>query len=369
LPDQSPTSQRRELVRLADAIERVAPELALFLVYDRPERATERPGLERAFFTQRCVSDEQLRQTIDAFRSVGAYVRLFEGERPFIGALADGTLSKIGRRIKIVYNGIEGSIADDAFQPGRKALIPAVADSFGISCANSNAYGCALGRHKFHYLTVLAALGLPTPRTWHYRPTRGWAGGLVPPYGLKVIVKSTYESWSVGVTDESIFHVDATCTSRVTAIATEIGQAVTVQEFVSGREVCVPVLASPAPFATPPVEAILAKAPGDPDAVMTVHDNLAQGGVTHRVITDERLCVELASLARSAFEALELSGFGRIDFRVDASGRPYIFDVGVSPGLSTGSSAFASISALGLSHAEFLRSIVGASLSSQGLVT
>jgi D-alanine-D-alanine ligase len=101
---------------------------------------------------------------------------------------------------------------------------------------------------------------------------------------------------------------------------------------------------------------------------MTVHDNLAQGGVTHRVISDERLCVELASLARSAFEALELSGFGRIDFRVDASGRPYIFDVGVSPGLSTGSSAFASISALGLSHAEFLRSIVGASLSSQGLV-
>jgi hypothetical protein len=296
--DDSPTSQRRELVRLANAIERVAPELALFLVYDRPGRVAERPGLERTFFRQRCVPDEQLHQTIDAFRSIGAYVLLFEGERPFIDALGQGILSKIDRRIKIVYNGIEGSVADDGFQPGRKALLPAVADSYRISCANSNAYACALARHKFHYLSVLSGLGLPTPSVWHYRPTRGWAGGLVPPDGLKVIVKSTYESWSVGVTDESIFYVDATCTSRVTAIADEIGQAVTVQEFVAGREVCVPVLASPEPFATPPVEAILAKSPGDPDAVMTIHDNLAHGGITYRVITDERVSVELASLAR-----------------------------------------------------------------------
>jgi D-alanine-D-alanine ligase-like ATP-grasp enzyme len=72
---------------------------------------------------------------------------------------------------------------------------------------------------------------------------------------------------------------------------------------------------------------------------------------------------------RSAFEALELSSFGRIDFRVDASGMPHIIDVGVSPGLGTGGSAFASVSALGVSYPDFLRAVVAASLASLGLLT
>jgi len=353
---------------LAEAIKVMGPDLALFLVYDRPSRAQERPGLERAFFTQRCVSDEQLRQTIEAFRSIGAYVRLFEGERPFMAALADGTIHRVGRRVKVVYNGIEGSIAHDAFQPGRKALIPSVADSYGLVCANSNAYACALGRHKFHYLTVLSSLGLPVPRSWHFRPGRGWAGDMTPPADMKVIAKSTYESWSVGVTEASVFYVDASCTDRVARIAEEIGQAVTVQEFIAGSEVCVPVLAVPSRFATPAVEAVLAKAPGDPDAVMTIDDNLARGGVTYRVLTDATLDARLGTLARAAFDSLELDSFARIDFRVTSAGDPYIFDIGVSPGLSTGGSAFASIASLGFEHADFLRAVIAASLASHELL-
>lgn len=366
LPRQA--DPRAVVDRLLSAMDAVGPDLALFLIYDRPGRVGERPGLARAFFRQRCVSDEQLRQTVDAFRSIGAYVELFAGERPFIDALASGQVSRLKRRLKVAYNGIEGSIAHDAFQPGRKALLPAVADAYGLLCANSNAYACALGRHKFHYLTVLSRLGLPTPSVWHFRPERGWAGELVPPYGLRVIAKSTYESWSVGVTEESVFSVDDSCTSRVAAIAAQIGQAVTVQQFISGREVCVPVYAVPERFTTPAVEAILAKAPGDPEAIMTIDDNLARGGVTYRPYVNGQISDELARLAVLAFESLELDGFGRIDFRVDAAERPYIFDVGVSPGLSTGSSAFASLASWGISHGEFLRLVVASSLASHGLL-
>ena len=54
---------------------------------------------------------------------------------------------------------------------------------------------------------------------------------------MKVIAKSTYENWSVGVTDASIFHVDDSCDARVATIAEAIGQPVTVQQFISGTEV------------------------------------------------------------------------------------------------------------------------------------
>ncbi len=95
-------------------------------------------------------------------------------------------------------------------------------------------------------------------------------------------VKSTYESWSVGVTEESIFVVDDTCEERVAAIAEEIGQSATVQEFVAGPEVCVPVFSCPEMVVTPPIEAILTKAPGDGEAVTTIDDNLRHDGVRRR---------------------------------------------------------------------------------------
>lgn len=284
-------------------------------------------------------------------------------------ALATGRLQRVDRPLKVIYNGIEGGITTGGFEPGRKALIPAAADAYGIACANSNAYACALGRHKFHYLALLRTLGIPTPPAWHYREDVGWAAGLRPTDGVKVIAKSTYESWSVGVTERSVFVVDGDCEERVRAIAASIGQPVTVQGFVTGQEVAVPVLADPRRHTTPPVEAVLAKAPDDPEAVMTVDDNLSAGAVSYRrfgacsVLEDS-----LRELTVDVFDLLQLDAFARIDFRVDADDRPWVIDVGVSPGVSRGSSAYASLGELGFNHAEFLRLVIAMTLFSRRLL-
>lgn len=344
-----------------------APELALFLAYDRPQRAAERPALERAFFAQRCISDAQIAQTIDAFRSVGTYVELFEGEFPLMEALATGRLQGINRELKVIYNGIEGGITPGGFEPGRKALVPTVADAYGVICTNSNAYACALGRHKFHYFTVLRALGVHAPQVWHYRHPDGWAQGHAPAAGTKVIVKSTYESWAVGVTETSVFEIDGEAEQKVAAISEEIGQPVTVQEFVSGTEVCVPVLGLPDPVVTPPVEIILARAPGDADSFMTIDDNLTQGEIGYRRF-DRGPDVErqLIDSAIAAFEVLELGAFARIDFRVDSEDRAWAIDVGVAPGTARHSSATYSLAQLGFEHDAFLRVVVATTLATRG---
>jgi D-alanine-D-alanine ligase len=359
---------RERLRAIDDGLTKRGDELALFLVFDRPERAEERPGLSRAFFAQRCALDVELNHMIKVFRSIGAYVELFEGEQPLIEALADGRIESMSRPLKVVYNGIEGGIAWDGFAPGRKALIPCVVDSYGLICTNSNAYACALGRHKFHYFTVMKALGIRAPATWHYRPGRGWAGGQTPPQGTKVIVKSTYESWSVGVTEESIFVVDDECEARVAAIAEQLGQPATVQEFISGTEVCVPVFSDPGPFVTPPMETVLTKAPGDLDAFTTIHDNLQERAILHRRYDGPaEVVAELTAKALEVFDALELQAFARIDFRVDREGHAWVTDVGVSPGISDEDSAFHSLAELGLDHPSFLRVVVGATLASRGV--
>lgn len=367
MPDLPIGSERRHLLALELALRKSAAELAVFLVYDRPQRVDERPGIARAFFAERCVSDRQLEQMIDAFRSVGSYVELFHGERPLLEALANGRLGAMVQRMKIIYNGIEGGVTFDGFRPGRKSLIPAVADAYNLACSNSDAYACAVGRHKFHYFTLLRALGVPTPRAWHYRVGRGWAGDQVPPDGTRVIAKSTYESWSVGVTEDSVFTVGPSCEERVDAIARGIGQSVTVQEFVPGVEVCVPVFGTPDRFITPPVQAILAKAPGDPDAVMTIEDNLMSGGVTHRLLrASPPVLKALRQVALHTFDLLELSAFARIDFRLDAAEQVWVTDVGVSPGVGTSSSAFCSVAELGFDYQSFVRIVVATTLASLG---
>ena len=366
-PSTADSTLRQELECLERGLIDRAPELALFLAYDRPTRALERPALERAFFSQRCISDAQIAQTIDAFRSVGAYVELFEGELPLMEALATGRLQSVDRELKLIYNGIEGGITPGGFEPGRKALVPTLADAYGVICSNSNAYACALGRHKFHYFTVLRALGVRVPEVWHYGHPDGWIQERKPAPGTKVIVKSTYESWAVGVTEDSVFLVNGDSEKKVAAISEEIGQPVTVQEFVPGTEVCVPVFGLPDPIVTPPVEIILARAPEDVNAFMTIDDNLAQGEIGYRRFErGAEIDRNLAADAIAAFKILELGAFARIDFRIDDEGRAWVIDVGVAPGTARHSSATFSLAELGLNHASFLRVVVAATLASRG---
>jgi D-alanine-D-alanine ligase len=363
----SDAASRECLTALAQELVRQADDLALFLAYDRPSRVDERPALARAFFAQRCVSDRQLNQTIEAFRDVGAYVELFEGEQPFVEALAEGRLQALDRRLKVVYNGVEGGMVAGGFEPGRKALVPTIADSYGIVCSTSNAYVCALGRHKFHYLTLMRALGVRTPPVWQYAPRTGWTAGRRPPGGTKVIAKSTYESWSVGVTDQSIFVVDGACEERLTAIAEEIAQPVTVHQFVSGREVCVPIFTAPDPVITPPVEVVLDRV--SDDAVVTIHDGLREGGVSYRRFdAPASVLDELRRRALEVFALFGLESFGRIDFRVDSDGEAWLTDVAVSAGLSDESSGFRSVAELGFDHPGYLRLVIAATLAGRGLL-
>jgi D-alanine-D-alanine ligase len=362
----SPTGSAR-LRALERLLVRQADDLAFFLVYDRPEREHERPGLWRTYFADRCVSDEYLDTMIDAFRSAGSYVELFKGELAWMSALAEGRLQRLPQRLKAAFNGIGWGIGVEGFMPGRKALVPLIADAYGMTCINSDAHACAVTVHKFHSSLILGGLGILVPRTWHYRPPHGWVGH-TPPAGTRVIAKSTYEAWSVGVTDDSVFVVDETLEARVVEVANGIGQAVTVQEFIPGREVYVPVWSCPERISTPPMEAVATRAPNDPDAVMTIEDSIGGGVRFRRFDGPEELIERLGTSAFGVVDAFDLYGLCRIDFRVDDKERLWVFDIAIDPGLVVESSVFQSLAEYGFDYPAFLRTVVAATLSAKGLL-
>ena len=185
------------LRELHDQFCAAAPRLAVFLVYERPSAVEERPALARTFFAERCSTEQELSLIVASLREVGAYVEVFEGEQQFIEALASGRLSSLGREFEMIYPSIGFGITSGGFEPGRMALIPALADSYGMLCANSDAYTCALALHRYHSFVLIEAMGIEIPPVWHFRQGAGWVSE-APPAGMKVIVKSTYEAWSVG---------------------------------------------------------------------------------------------------------------------------------------------------------------------------
>jgi D-alanine-D-alanine ligase len=353
---------------LERALARRGEDLALFLVYDRPERERERPGLWRTYFARRCVSDRYLDALIDAFRSIGSYVELFSGERAWISAMAEGRLQHLPHQMKAAFNGIGWGVGSEGFMPGRKALVPLIADAYGITCVNSDAHACALTVHKFHSSLVLDGLGIRVPRTWHYRSSHGWVAA-APPVGTHVITKSTYEAWSVGVTDDSVFVVDDTVETRVDAIAERIGQPVTVQEFIPGREVYVPVWSCPERIVAPPMEAIATRARESPTAVITIEDSIRGGGVRYQPFDGpDEVIQRLGRTAIAVLDAFDLYGVARIDFRVDDQDRLWVIDIAIDPGLAVENSAFQSLAQWGFDHPAFLRAVVAATLTTKGLL-
>lgn len=345
-------------------------DVAIFLVYDRPERALVRPDLDRTYFVERCLSDQQIDAIVSSLRTEGCYVELFPSEVAFAKALAAGRLQESAKPVHLAYNGTEGGVGGmTGFGPGRKAMVPALCDAFGVACANSSAYTCAIGRHKYHYTQVLRAHGLPVPEMWHYEHARGWVLGMQPPNGSKVIAKSTFESWSVGVTENSVFVVDKTLNDRVREIAECIGQSVCVQIFQPGAELCAPVMTFPQQIAPPIVGTLLKRQPNDPEAVMTIDDNLTEGGVYHfRYEASYDTCRQAAELAAKCCRALGISGLGRVDMRLQEDGKIHAFDVGVSPGITAKGSSAAAFKSLGYSYDEFVCIVFAASLAQHGFI-
>jgi D-alanine-D-alanine ligase len=343
-------------------------DLALFLVYDRPARVIERPGLSRTYFAERCVSDAQLDDMLSAFREIGAYAELLDGEQALMGALATGHIDRVRRPLSVVYNGIGWGVGVGGFEPGRKALVPALADSYGLLCTGSDPYVSGLTTNKFHSFLVLRALGVKIAPIWHYDLDRGWVGPR-PSQGLKIIVKSTYEAWSVGVTEESVFVVDSSCDERVAAIAHGIGQAVTVQQFIPGTEVSIPVIGCPELYVLPPMRQTVLRAPNDPNAFTTVDDSMHRGVAFAPLDGSPSLLATLHRSTTGIFNLLGMRALGRIDFRIDEGERPWVTDVAIEPGWGRRSSACASFAELNIAYPSFLRLTAGVTLAWAGVLS
>jgi D-alanine-D-alanine ligase len=155
-----------------------------------------------------------------------------------------------------------------------------------------------------------------------------------------LIVKSlTYES-SIGISQASVVANEDQLVKRVKYIHESILTPAIVEQFIDGRELYVGVIGNDRLRALPVWEMSFAKMSGDRWRIATervkwnVKYQRRHGIDTAAAELPEGQAAEIQHLARRAYRALDLSGYARIDFRMDASGKAYVLEANANPQLA-----------------------------------
>ena len=199
-----------------------------------------------------------------------------------------------------------------------------------------NPRGLMLARDKvlskklfsFHRIPFPDFMVVPQGRTVK-RPT--WL-----PFPL--IVKSVTEEASLGISQASIVQDDDKLKERVAFIHASVGTGALIERYIEGRELYVGVLGNGQVRVLPVWELILDQLPEDARRIATervkwsrtyqAKYGIRSGAARH---LPEGTAAALQHLAKRVYRALGLSGYARIDVRMDTEGNVYVLEANPNP--------------------------------------
>lgn len=153
-----------------------------------------------------------------------------------------------------------------------------------------------------------------------------------------LIVKSVNEEASLGISQASIVEDDDKLSERVAFIHKSVGSGALIERFIEGREFYVGVIGNGYLQVLPVWELIMDKLPDDAKRIATERVKWsrkyqAKYGITSREAKNlpEGKAEDIQHLAKRVYRALGLSGYARIDMRMDAEGELYVLEANPNP--------------------------------------
>lgn len=208
----------------------------------------------------------------------------------------------------------------------------AVLELLELPYTGASSWTTALCLRKNLTNAVLERAGLPVPL--HAVALRG---GAVPVMEFPAICKPAAEDASLGVEQGSVVKSGTALRRRLKAMH-ERWEEVIVQRFIDGREVNVGILGDE----TLPVAEIRFDAmPSGKWRIVTYRSKWEEGSDEDRgtqpqcpAELEPALEAEIRRVALAAWRAVGGEGYGRVDMRVDAEGRPWILEVNANPDIA-----------------------------------
>jgi len=230
--------------------------------------------------------------------------------------------------VDIVFNISEGLVGRN-----RESQVPILLEMAGIPYVGADGLTLSLTLDKIMAKKIFIAEGIPTPKFFEIKDT----ATLVNTDHLKfpLIVKPRFEGSSKGLTEASRVENTQELKKQVGYIINTYKQPVLVEEFICGEEFTVAIVGNSPAEVLPIVQIKI-------DGEIQLDDKF----YTFAHITSERLeylCPapisenlkqKISDLALKSYNAVDCVDFGRIDFRVDHNGNPYVLEINPLPSLS-----------------------------------
>ncbi len=270
-------------------------------------------------------------------------------------------------RPDVVFNLFEGG-------PGEGPLAhlgAALAATEALPCTGCPLPALAASADKRRVKRALRAHGLPTP-DWHEGAGLARSG----PGPGRWIVKSVWEHASLGIDPDAVCTGRAAVRARLEAMRARHGGEWFVERFVPGREFNLSLLDDGAGTLRPlpPAEIRFEGRAGDGGGIVGHAAKWDPRSDAFRntprrfdfAAADAALLAELDALAAACARTFGLEGCARIDFRVDAAGRPWIIDVNANPCLAPDAGLAAAADRVGLDFDAMIARLVAAALRGAG---
>ena len=179
-----------------------------------------------------------------------------------------------------------------------------------------------------------------------------------------LIVKSVFFESSAGISQASVVENEEQLARRVTFIHESLGTAAIVEQFVDGRELYVGVIGNERLDVFPVWEMSFAGMADNRWKIATervkwsTRYQKTHGIMTDAAVLDEAMVARITNIAKRTYRALDLSGYARIDIRLDDEGRPYVLEANPNPNLAYGEDFAESAEKTGISYEALLDRII-----------
>ena len=260
---------------------------------------------------------------------------------------------------KLVFNGCE------AFRGNARHeyAIAAVLEMHGYAHTGSPPTALLVARNKSLTKKVLAYHGIRVPAFAEFHP----GDELVRPSELRfpLIVKPLLEDASVGIAQASVVENDDTLAERVRFIHEKFTQAAIVEELVEGRELYAGLIGNDKVEVLPLVELTFGEPETSEHRIATYKAKWDEEYRKRKKIRNvfakglpEELTTKISDICTTAFHALWLQDYGRVDLRLAHDDEVYVLEVNPNPFLAVENEMADAAEKAGLKYNDFVQRIV-----------